>query len=1177
MKRESTLLFFCFFILGCLHAQINSGSHTCKEFASKKQPYLHCQNTSHYDEDKNHSKEMSAMDRFGNYYCTEVLNTKNKSTTQKRVTTGGHFNTFYDNTPTPFRLIIDQVFEDLEQLLIFQKDCDGNFPQVVFTIQMVDFSDEGTIAIEDQPLATGTALYAANTRRGTIIRGDVWNKINLGTGYNTSSNDGIIQINQNLLDSFYIDNLVDDINNDGVMDVDGTNLTGDFYDLYGIIQHEILHAMGFISFLDEHGNGITSSDFISPFDTLLFNNAIPFIDTSNPYDWDISAGINPSVAFQDPCPTNTIQTTSHTFPLHSMDSDGNFVQPSHINDTNNCTNGVKYIMSPSYSYLEYKRLHHDEVRILNELGYQTTSTYGSEFLITDNTTPNPNRDPNFSASNINIAYAIDDPCEEESYFTFNECDGPLYTIDVIQNDIIASNYSIVNTEVINLLKPGNITIADNIQVEVQNNTNSITLNYIDQGLLGREYKLRYQLIENTTGRLSNPAIVTFKILPCSDHLVDFDCISENTDCNLICNSEFITDYDLPSHPLVLNNTFSSGTRVPYDFMPGWYPINHRARYFFDVYNLTNLVAHIPAITDDIVNNNGVFALEGTKGVMTKLTSNLQPNKRYIVSHFSKGLSDEEVKRRYRIGFFEDIDQDTYYPDAPPQENSPSYLAQLVTNFTSTSDQISQHVYSFVTDKEYEGAFVSARNSAFILFDHLEIIEDTIQEIETEVEVDCSLNELTTIGTNLCTVRGMNFSWWLAGDDDLFYTSDDIQLTLNDTDLITSDNTSPIANGSELTISNITSTETYQLRRNMDETTGLHYTEANGLIDTVTIPAADTTSFIDSIDIQVSCIENCQVDILFDFETAEQDYSDGNDCTMFPFGHFNPAWNTAFPWKATKYHAAHYIVTDEAVYNAQGCNYGNLWMFPNGTYNNNPADASSTGGENFVMLWAQKQIGAPEYNGITTTIDGLTPGEYYEISFEHSPISTSASGGTRQTEELQYMPLVNFGSTEVSDTPVNYQVYSTTYTNQWYTTTIVMQATATSETLSIEFPIIPDPTNIVNDGYVGVDNIRIMCSDAPITTEAMEVLTDIEPNSKESLDNQIVIYPNPTEGELYIELQGKANQIETIEIFNTHGRLLWKKEMVNSNHINIATLKKGMYFMKVTLRDTSSFIKNVIKM
>ncbi|SNS32809.1 T9SS type A sorting domain-containing protein [Dokdonia pacifica] len=1171
MKRASTLLFFCLFILGNTFAQTNSHTHTCKEFTYKRQPYLHCQNSSHYNENKDHSKEMSVMDRFGNYYCTEILNAKDNITTQRRVSSGGHFNTFYDNTPSSFRLIIDQVFEDLEQLLVFQKNCDGNFPQVNFRIKVVDFSDEGTIAIEDQPLATGTALYPGSTRRGTIIRGDVWNKINLGTTYNTStSDDGIIQINQNLLNNFYVDHFVEDLNNDGIMDVDGTNLSGELYDLYGIIQHEILHAMGFISFLDQNGNGTTSSNFISPFDTLLYNNTTPFIDTSTPYDWDISAGINPSVAFQDPCPTNTIQTTSHTFPLHSMDSDGNFVQPSHINDTNNCTNGVSYIMSPSYSHLEYKRLHHDEVSILNELGYQTTTTYGSEFLITDNATINPNRDINFPASTINMAYAIDDPCLEDSYFTFNECEGPSYEIDIIQNDIITSNYSIVNTEVINLLKPGHITIADNVQMEVQNNTNSITINYTDQMLLGREYKIRYQLVENTTGRLSNPALVTFKILPCSDHLVNFNCTPESTDFNLICNSEFITDYELPSHPLVFNNTFSSGIRVPYDFMPGWYPVNHNARYFFDIYTLADVVAHIPAITDDIVNNNGVFALEGTKGVMTKLTSNLQPDKRYIVSHFSKGLDeDNEAKRRYRIGFFEDIDQDTYYPDAPPQENSPSYLAQSVTNFTSTSDQISQHVYSFVADQEYEGTFVSARNSGFILFDHLELIEDTIEDIETEVEVDCSLNELTTIGTNLYTVRGMNFSWWLAGEDGVFYTNDDIQLTSNDTDLITSDTISPIGNGSELTIGTITSTETYQLRRTMGETTGLHYTEANGLIDTITLPPASTNNFIDNINVQVSCIEICEVDVYGNFDSADVTYADGDLCTAFPFGHFNPAWNTPFPWKATIYYAAYHVLLTEDFYDDYNCdilvNQGtntNLWMKPH------RIKTPPSGHESVMAYWNNSKHTDPNFSGVYTQIENLEPNTTYQIEFYDLPLRTHAPG--RQTANLYYKTKVSFDGQEW-DGP---DTYYTNEDNYWHqrTMTFTTGPTTTATTLTLQFPLYPDLNNPVNDGYIAIDDIKITCVD---TANVGENDTNIPSRYENTDENQVFIYPNPTKEDLFIELLDQKQEIKTIEIFNTHGHLVWKDEG-NLNTITISKLKKGIYFIKILTSDNTYITEKIIK-
>ena len=173
-----------------------------------------------------------------------------------------------------------------------------------------------------------------------------------------------------------------------------------------------------------------------------------------------------------------------------------------------------------------------------------------------------------------------------------------------------------------------------------------------------------------------------------------------------------------------------------------------------------------------------------------------------------------------------------------------------------------------------------------------------------------------------------------------------------------------------------------------------------------------------------------------------------------------------------------------------------------------------------------------------------------------------------------MPLVNFGGAAISDTPVNYQVYSTTYTNQWYTTTVIMQATASSETLSLEFPILPDPTNAINDGYVGVDNIRITCSNT--VPENRAVLANPETMTTKSLSNQIAIYPNPASEHIQVDLLDPSNQIETIELFNLQGRLVWENEKNGNQTINISSLQRGMYFIKIQTSDKTSITKKIIK-
>ncbi|WP_452597312.1 hypothetical protein, partial [Pontimicrobium sp. MEBiC01747] len=918
MKNNNKLLFlFIVFITSVLNAQVK-----CKSFKPNKTT-IKCTEASHFDAFGTHKKNILAIDRLGNYYCDAIKTGKQakQKPSFNKITSQGHFKTaYFGEVPLEFKIIIDQVFEDLEQFLVFQSSCDGTIPLIEIKIMLDDLSEGGTTPLNEQPIATGTSFYSTDTKKGKILRGDLWHRINTGKKTTNQPSDAQITINQNYMNQLFVDGFVADVNNDGIMDYNGINITDDVYDLYGIILHEAIHAMGFISFLDQNGNGI--DHFISVFDTLLEHNNTPFVDTSVPYEWSITSGINTNTDFLSPCPANTITTLTDSFSLHSADSDGNFIMPSHINDIGNCFNGTNYIMSPTYNFREYKRLRHDEASILYQLGYNSTGIYGTENLVETPTIINPNRDINYPVSTLNVAYTNDDPCE--TYETFNICEAP-FSINSIANDINFNTHSIVNVEVINLINSSDY-INDDLQITTQLVNNTINITPTNELIVGREYKIRYQLQENTTGAISNTSIVSLKILPCDDYLTNFNCNESNNSCNLICNSEFIA-----SNHNMINDFPLMGYGIGYNDVPGWYPLTDRLRYFFNVYQPETL-PFMTNPTSTIITNNPIIYLERRRAAMTKLKTPLEANKRYLVSHYSKGNAQNtslpETHYQYRIGFIESIENGTNYPDT-----SPYYNAESVTNLIANRFNVSQQVYSFVSDKNYEALFVSGRHSnTRVYFDNVEVIEDRIEEIPTQVEVVCETE--TTIGENLCTLRGMEFSWWSAGADSTFGTSDDIQLTQNTTDLITTDNTTPTGNGSELNITNVSDTNIYQLRRKMKATEGLHYTETNGLIASVTIPEAETLDFIDNIEITVSCITECNVDVYNDFDTADVTFGDNNQCTAFPFTHFYGPGNGPFPWKATIYYAAYHVLLTEDFYNDYNCdvllNQGtgtNIWMRP----------------------------------------------------------------------------------------------------------------------------------------------------------------------------------------------------------------------------------------------------------
>lgn len=75
--------------------------------------------------------------------------------------------------------------------------------------------------------------------------------------------------------------------------------------------------------------------------------------------------------------------------------------------------------------------------------------------------------------------------------------------------------------------------------------------------------------------------------------------------------------------------------------------------------------------------------------------------------------------------------------------------------------------------------------------------------------------------------------------------------------------------------------------------------------------------------------------------------------------------------------------------------------------------------------------------------------------------------------------------------------------------------------------------------------------------------------------EVVVYPNPTKGELYIERNNNFNQPVKVVIFDTNGKTVFKSTIANEeSRINIQELPKGIYFLKVSANENSNTIKIV---
>jgi len=93
---------------------------------------------------------------------------------------------------------------------------------------------------------------------------------------------------------------------------------------------------------------------------------------------------------------------------------------------------------------------------------------------------------------------------------------------------------------------------------------------------------------------------------------------------------------------------------------------------------------------------------------------------------------------------------------------------------------------------------------------------------------------------------------------------------------------------------------------------------------------------------------------------------------------------------------------------------------------------------------------------------------------------------------------------------------------------------------------------------------------------VEKTVKIDENKKAGIDEQIVIFPNPTTGELGI--RNYELRIESVEVFDVYGR---KHECTNARKheggilMDISHLPAGIYFVKINT-EKGIITKKIIK-
>jgi len=82
-------------------------------------------------------------------------------------------------------------------------------------------------------------------------------------------------------------------------------------------------------------------------------------------------------------------------------------------------------------------------------------------------------------------------------------------------------------------------------------------------------------------------------------------------------------------------------------------------------------------------------------------------------------------------------------------------------------------------------------------------------------------------------------------------------------------------------------------------------------------------------------------------------------------------------------------------------------------------------------------------------------------------------------------------------------------------------------------------------------------------------TEADVITEELNEKEILIYPNPTKGDLKIEIPELGDTSARLFIFNNQGKLLIDKRITNTlSEINISQYSSGLYILKILIEQNS---------
>ena len=722
---------------------------------------------------------ISIMDRFGNAYTASSLQKSGGGGGVAPCTTAnGLFEiTFADNPAVlgfddpilgPARwAVVCQVYEDLSHLIVPENYVCGTNPDPLVSIEVREM---------DQPasggsltLGTASSLYMVpieSVNHTGILDGEVWKTIMSGHSSDIFVNSGsdfhgIMTIN-------FTGSLQWHTELDPAVSVPGGEL-----DLYSVVLHEAIHALGFASFIDDDGQSRYTIKIYSPggvlieeiptnyytrYDTRLeLSNGTPILfnptPTLTPYDWNFNPAIpSPPSTVTSSCdgnPPSILFNYDNTeyYPIYGPDpyEDGSSVSHIEINCGGPTSEFVMNPMAPGAGNMR-REITQEEVNVLCQLGYDTNTSYGEPG------TPNVVAPLTACSETEPVGFDDFDLCCTEETLTLSRCPGAVLTIDDALHLMCNDNSNVTSVAGLELIIP-------ETGVNLDPATNELTL--IDPSIPDNFVILRYVPV-NGAGQFGNITYVVVALTHCPT-IADMnipDCAPDPFSCNLLCNpyAEISSGCD----PIDAQN----GIGTSNECIAGWGTLHATPGYYTPA--STSVIQ--PIDVNVFMMAAGLSGAGWAEAIITPIS--VLPGNRYVLSYlvtrrhnFTTSPSDEFVARLTNLDAIEAaIDEEVLLPGIAGNSEIPLYpldpgaLPTYVPDYQEISYVVipeleagedpvfKQVIVCFEAEEAWEYLYFQPLTNISMFMAHPVLMEDNLF---TDMELDVECGETTvTLGEEI---------------------------------------------------------------------------------------------------------------------------------------------------------------------------------------------------------------------------------------------------------------------------------------------------------------------------------------------------------------------------------------------------------------------------------------------